>query len=144
VKVETFKIEHLDRIKPLGGEQIKEFARAELGVASSNKLAFTVFAGDKIISICGVILFWDGVGEAFTIMCEDIKKYGLSLYKAYKVNINTIFKALKLRRLQATVAVELDEGVRFIERLGFKREGIMRKWTPDGKDVYMYSLVEGG
>lgn len=145
MRTEIFKPEHLELIDPLGDADIKNRVRPTLvqSITSDNAIAFTIFHKEKIISICGIYLLWPGVGEAFTVMCKDIKKYGLSLYKAYKITLPTVIKALKLKRLQAVIIVGFDEGVRFIEKLGFKREGIMKKWSPTEQDVYIYALVEG-
>lgn len=44
-------------------------------------------------------------------------------------------------RVEAEVVSDYPEGVRALEILGFKREGFMLKYTPDGKDCYMYALV---
>ena len=144
MRIEIFKTEHLDMIDPIGGKDDKIWVKETLyrSLNHMESMAFTLFVGDKVISICGIWLLWDGVGEAFTVMCSDIKKYGLSLFKGYKRSLPTMIKAYKLKRLQATIIVGFTEGVNFIERLGFKREGMMKSWTPDGKDVYMYSIVE--
>jgi len=140
MSIAMFKTEHLSMIKPLGNINLfaPEFKGALL---EDNTEAFTIFDGDKVISILGIRVIWGGLGEVFTIMCDDIRDHGKALYEGCILSLPTMFKALKLRRLQATVIVGFDKGIKFIENLGFKRDGVMRKWTPDGKDVYLYSIV---
>ena len=141
---ELFKMKHLDMIDPLGGDQILQQVKAPFSEVdtSGNILAMTLLDGDKVISICGVYKIWDGVGEAFTIMCKDIRKYGRALYTTYLLNLPIIFKSLELWRIQATVIVDFKDGIKFMEGLKFKREGMMEKWTPEGRDVYMYAMVK--
>ena len=54
------------------------------------------------------------------------------------------FKDLDLHRLEATTATTNQSSIRLLERLGFKREGLLREvfWT-QGKfvDDYIYSLL---
>jgi len=144
IRTETFKMEHWDRIEPFGGREGLYNIEQALEVAASNSdmLVFTLLDGEKVISIYGTMRLWPGVGEAFTIMCKDIHRYGRALYEFAFATVRIVFNSMSLIRLQCTVAVGFDKGVKFIEGIGFEREGILRKWSPDGKDVYMYAKLK--
>ena len=62
---------------------------------------------------------------------------------SYKVilknHIKTITEEDELHRLQATVRDDFDVAKRFIEFLGFKREGLLKNFGPDRCDHIMYS-----
>lgn len=45
-------------------------------------------------------------------------------------------------RIEAEVISDYVQGVRALEILGFKREGFMLKYNPEGRDCYMYALVK--
>ena len=45
----------------------------------------------------------------------------------------------KLQRVQATVLKENKKAIKWIEFLGFEREGLMRKYV--GGDHYLYARV---
>lgn len=143
MKIEVFKTEHLKKINPVGGWAGYEWAKNVLNLSteSDGVVAFTVFDKNIAIGIVGVLSIWDGLGDAFTIISKDIKNHGRAAYEAAGLLVPTIFNSMKLRRLQATVLVGFDVGVKFIENIGFQREGIMKKWTPDGDDVYIYAMV---
>ena len=47
----------------------------------------------------------------------------------------------KPRRIQIEVKTDYRMGCRWAEALGFKREGLMRRWMPDGSDAYLYGRV---
>ena len=48
---------------------------------------------------------------------------------------------LKVRRLQVIVAKKNKHSRHFVERLGFKFEGLCRKAMPDGTDACVYSQL---
>ena len=52
------------------------------------------------------------------------------------------FKQLGVTRLQVTIAKRNKRARRFVERLGFKFEGVGRKALPDGKDAAVYSILD--
>ncbi len=51
------------------------------------------------------------------------------------------FRQLGVRRVQATTARRNKRARKFIERLGFKYEGIARKGWPRGGDAAVYSML---
>ena len=51
------------------------------------------------------------------------------------------FIDLKVNRFQATVGKKDKKTRRFVERLGFKFEGIARKAMPGGRDAALYSML---
>lgn len=65
--------------------------------------------------------------------------------KALKTLIGFGFEDLHLHRLEATTATTNQPSIRLLERVGFKREGLLREvfWT-QGKfvDDYLYSILE--
>ena len=51
------------------------------------------------------------------------------------------FLQLKVGRLQSTVAKKNKHTRRFLERLGFRLEGVGRQAWPDGSDACVYSML---
>ncbi|MBN1625499.1 MAG: hypothetical protein JW944_03155 [Deltaproteobacteria bacterium] len=104
-------------------------------------IAFSLIHDGEIIAIGGIYELWPGVGEAFSIMSDTAFKYPKSLYCHFKLNFGFGISHKKYTRIQSMVKVGFDAGVRFIERLGFEREGVMEKWGPDGCDYYIYKRI---
>ncbi len=68
---------------------------------------------------------------------------GLML-KSIKAILKFADNALGLARVQATVIIDNERSIKLLERCGFNREGILRKYEIVGgihKDYYMYSRV---
>jgi len=103
--------------------------------------AFTLVDNGHLVAAGGIIPIWEGMGEAWLIPSDVMPRYRLRVIKTLRRRIDEIIDADNLRRLQATVRADYDVAVRFIEFLGFKREGLMKNYGPGGADHYMYSRI---
>jgi hypothetical protein len=140
IKLLPGRSEHFDRIKI--DESSMFFSKPGLRNAVVKHPAYTLFHNDDIILISGVVVPFCGVGEAWLIAdTELIKKYKLSAYRAVKNGLDMIITHKKLRRVQATVKQGYEAGIRFIEHLGFKSEGIMPLYDPDGSTHIRYARL---
>lgn len=45
-------------------------------------------------------------------------------------------------RVQATTHRQFERGRRFLEWLGFEREGVLRNYGPDGSDHIIYARIK--
>ena len=79
------------------------------------------------------------MGEAWLIPSDNIPKYKLKIIRTLKNHIDKITAEDDLHRLQATVRDDFDIAKRFIEFLGFEREGTLKNYGPDKTDHIMYS-----
>lgn len=52
------------------------------------------------------------------------------------------FAACKVHRIQAHVDPNFPPAVRWIKLLDFQYEGLMRKWSPDGRDMALWAMVK--
>lgn len=52
------------------------------------------------------------------------------------------FVQLGCERITGLVRSDNIDAQRLDEHLGFKREGVLRKATPDGKDMFLYGLLK--
>lgn len=103
--------------------------------------AYSVFDGDSLVFCGGVVIQWDRVGECWIICNNTIKKYIREICFYSDNYLERIIIDSHLHRVQATVPARWIQGVRFLERLGFHREGTLRKYSSAGEDYYMYSRV---
>jgi len=139
---ETLKREHLQQIDPAGGlDVITETAFSTLCNGIDGVIGFTLVHNNRIIAIGGIYELWKGVGEAFAIMGEGAFLYPKSLFATFSRNLETGIKIGNYRRIQATIKEGFDAGIRFIEHLKFKSEGLLEKWGPDGNNYYMYARI---
>jgi len=102
--------------------------------------AFTVVDPEgRIVFICGVHDVWGRVGEIWAVFSPLAKVYPHT-WQVAKLLLEVEFE--NYDRLHAPLdAKQCPEAIRFDERLGFKPEGLMRKFGPHGEDMIMYALV---
>lgn len=138
---ETFKTEHLEKIIPAGGGKVPGLIIEQTKASERNGslIAFSLMHNNEIVAIGGICEIWPGVGDSFSIMSESAMRYPKSLFAAFAANLKVGLKIGGFRRVQASVLVGFDAGVRFIEKLGYEREGIMKAWGPDGSDYFLYA-----
>jgi len=137
IGVIPFRAKHLAEIEPrVTGEMITLGQLAEC----SGSAYTAVLCGDPI-GAAGIAVVRPGMGEAWSLFSPLIKRFPLALHKAASRLIPEVTKRHNLRRVCAMV----DEGdavaVRWIERLGFEREGLMRSYGDNGEDVFLYAKV---
>jgi len=105
--------------------------------------SYTIRDGNHILSCCGVRVLWPGVGEAWLIFSPEIEKHTLEATKIIRTYLAKIIADCELRRVQAFATVNSPKAARYLEVLGFQREGVLRKLGRDGSDHYCYAIVAG-
>tara|TARA_R100000808_G_scaffold12567_1_gene31270 strand:- start:1954 stop:2400 length:447 start_codon:yes stop_codon:yes gene_type:complete len=104
--------------------------------------AFTLMDNGHLIVSGGIHPIWKGMGEAWLIPSDEIKNHKIRMIKILRDHIDRITIEDDLRRLQATVRADYEPALRFIEFLGFKKEGLLKAYSPAGVDHYMYARVK--
>lgn len=140
-----FEVSHVDdlasrwpdteAIGALGADQSWAVACAEAGPA------ITIFVDGKPIAAAGVAVLWPGVGEAWTIVTPRAENAKLAFHKAVRRSLDDVQNHLPLSRVQAVVRADYERSQRWIERLGFANEGLMKNYGPEGADYYRYGRV---
>ena len=104
----------------------------------------TASIGDVIIGVGGVVLLWPGVGEFWLMLTKDVKEHtsSLTVMRGIKEFIDEIIEVRGIDRAQSILRADFDAAIKMNEFLGFKREGLMRKYLPDGSDAYIYARVK--
>ena len=102
--------------------------------------AFTILCGVEIIACVGIITVIDGVGLAWALYPPNIGDYHIDPRIA-KDRLREMMVEHNFRRVQATVRADFPAGESYLRYLGFKREGIMAKYEPDGTDSILYAIT---
>ena len=76
-------------------------------------------------------------------MGANYKKHRIWVHKNVMSFMDKIIEGMELHRVQANVVCEFIPGVQWLERMGFKLEGKMHKYGPDGADHYLYARIIG-
>jgi hypothetical protein len=107
--------------------------------ASDFSDVYTIFDEGGEMGIVGCTPIWPGVANMWTLLGEDIKREPKAFSLLVGVLIEEMFAKHNLRRADAHVRVGYSNGVSWIEKFGFVREGVMRRYLPDGADAYLYA-----
>jgi hypothetical protein len=112
---------------------------------SMDDLGVCVLINDTLIACGGVKILWPHVGEAWAILSKDVENLKTEekqkLVLLMKKWINRSIEDNELCRVQAVVRSSFGNAIRLVKALGFQCEGLMKKYAPDGDDMYMYGRI---
>lgn len=98
---------------------------------------FTGVEGDEVIGCAGVIRQWDNRAIAWALLSGVSGRSFPRIHKA----VSRFLDSTEFRRIEAFVDAEFEQGHRWVQMLGFEREGYMRAFNPDGRDAVLYARV---
>jgi len=142
LRVVPFKKEHLSLLKLRDFELHRLEHIQQFPEVYEHGAGYSVFDNSGLIFCAGVIPYWKGVGEAWILCDVRVKHYIRELYFYTELYLDKIIDRYKLWRVQSSVMADYYAGHRFLERMGFKKEGLMRKYDWQGKDYYLYARIK--
>ena len=104
-------------------------------------LSFTGVLNGQIIACGGIYPIWDGVGDAWFIGTNMVFNHPIKVTKIVKKYLIELMSGNNFHRVQAYVRHDWEDAQRWIEVLGMQKEGIVRKYSPDGRDHILFSKV---
>ena len=87
-----------------------------------NAVGYTAFHDGTIVALGGVI------------MSKNAYQLPISMARATANLIDSFYNDNKLVRIQASVNVNDNKSISFAKWLGFKEEGVMKQYGPNGDD----------
>lgn len=96
---------------------------------------------NRIVACGGIMELWEHHGDAWFYGTHLLSKNTISIVKVTRRVMDIIAKNNKFKRVSTHVLTDWDEAVRFIEFLGFKREGFHQKYGPNETDYYTYGKI---
>ena len=94
----------------------------------------------RILACFGFWPMWPGAVRAWTMLTDEVlDRRPLTLHRIVKGELQRFTEAMQLRRIEAVVRHDHQVGHRWIQRLGFKWEGLMRKYGINGEDFDLYA-----
>ena len=106
--------------------------------------AFSLLTNGHLIASGGIYPIWPGFGEAWFLSSDMVVKHKRPVIVQLKKHIDALSKEHEYHRIQATAREDFTVGQRFLEFLGFEREGLLRNYGPDKSDHYMYARIIDG
>lgn len=99
--------------------------------------AFTATSGGDVIACIGTIPQWTDYQRAWALLSGDAGRCMVSLTR----RISRWLRFHNTGRIDTSVHCTFDQAIRWAEMLGFQREGLMRRYDPEGRDCYLYAQV---
>lgn len=96
----------------------------------------------EILAVLSGCMIMRGNFEVSALVSDDAKKCPIQFARHVSRRLDHYDEQLGLRRIQCTVRTGFPFLVKFIELFGFEREGLMRKFGPEGDDYYLYARVK--
>lgn len=140
MKIEAFQPRHLERLilQPQQQRARQYLDHPEYGKTLANGLAYSAIDDDGTVLCCaGLLPMWNGRAEAWALMGADLRRHFLAIHHA----AGRFLDVADFRRIEAVVDAEFCTGQKWLERLGFKSEGVREAYTPDGRDCIEYVKV---
>jgi hypothetical protein len=98
-------------------------------------------AGD-IVACLGAYPYWPGMIEMWAVTGELCDKYPIAFDRAALDYIETVERIYEPHRIQANVDAGYSANMKWMEHLGFESEGLMRKFSVDGRDYVRYAKIK--
>lgn len=89
----------------------------------------------------GAYPFWKGVAELWMILDCKFQKHAKSFHKLFLNRLDLFPDMYGYHRMQTVVACEDPRAIRWIESMGFIREGKMIAYGPGREDYFRYAKV---
>lgn len=99
--------------------------------------AWTAFDDVGVIGCGGIMYEHQTLGTAWTLLTPRSGSFMTPLHRYARRALTQC----PLVRVQAHVDPGFAPAVRWIEMLGFVREGLLRKFTPQGRDMLLFARV---
>ena len=100
-------------------------------------MAMTTFYQGKPIAITGVVYFWTGVGELWSLFDESIRLKPATMLRTGKSYCDIAIRYLHLHRLQITVRTDDNRAINYARHLGFNTEATLKEYGPDRVDYLL-------
>jgi len=143
IDIAPFRSFHLDYMKPRSCYDDDPLIKERFLNSQSDPSVFLhtfLINGDPIAIIGGKMIF-EHSGEIWGLTTDAIRDVPIAFLRQVRKMLEEYRKELNLWRYQMLVSVKLQERVLFAKALGFKKEGLLRKYGPSGDDYYMYGRI---
>ncbi len=129
MEIVPFEPEHLTQLHPplMTPAQLRSFVRAYRPCGP----AFTIVQRDSVLGCGGVIVAGD-MGHAWAVLSDALRARPMVLHREVKRHLDQIDREFRLEQIFATVYEGFPAGRRWLERLGFREEGILTDYLGTG------------
>lgn len=140
--VVPFEVEHLETIM-LQPAQQHFFSYFDPAYSHALKLSGPAFTGiheGRVLGCAGLVKQWENRAIAWALLSGDIGNEFVRIHRA----VHRFLELTSFDRVEAHVDADFEQGHRWIHMLGFKQEGYMKQFNPNGGDAVLYARLKNG
>jgi RimJ/RimL family protein N-acetyltransferase len=138
-----FSPAHTERLNVTQPEIVAASKFIDISQAIANQASLgpsvTAFLNLQPVACFGFVPIWTGVAEAWLIADDKARTKPIGLTKMGQAFFDILQISYELHRVQIAVRTSDTRAHKWALFLGFKEEGIMRRYGPDGADHYIMS-----
>jgi len=101
--------------------------------------SYTAFLDNKPVCCFGSHILWNGVSESWLLTSYDIEKRPITITRMCRRYFDYVARELRLHRMQITCNTNDLLAMRFAIALKLDKEGVMKKYGPDGSDYAVFA-----
>lgn len=136
------QVEHLEGFKPADIFENYAIVNCKLTIETKAHPVYSfVLPNGKVLGFIGGHILHKGVVEVFGLFSDELYNYPVAFHRASLKLLLDWFYNSKIHRMQVLVRLDYLRGLRWVERLGFTVEGILRQYGPDRNDYALYGMV---
>ena len=118
-------------------------AKARLeSLMNNSKAAGTFLKDGRVITCAGFVELWPGVAELWQLPTVYITRCVVDYARTLKQYMENVVKTFHYHRLQTTCPAD-DLHDRWMQFLGFEKEGLLKKYTFSQQDYSIFGRVYG-
>lgn len=94
-----------------------------------------------IIFIGGMVLLWEGVGSGWLLTSNLLLNHKIWVHRTIRDFLNEMQIKYDLHRIESIVLKDHTVSMKWVDRLGYKQEGLLRKYNSKQQDHWLYARV---
>jgi hypothetical protein len=97
------------------------------------------------VALGGFAFPWPKVADAFMTFSQEVEnnhELAMAIFWRMKKIAKMAFDQYDLHRIEATAPYDKTDRARWLKNIGFKQEGCLKKYGPDGQDYVMFGMVK--
>lgn len=102
--------------------------------------SFTLLVNGAVEGCGGIVMIDQTFGECWLLIPKST--YGVVVYRAIVKKLKSLYNEHNFRRLQAFISPGFTQGIRLVERLGFRLEGELKQYGPQGQTLCLYARTQ--
>lgn len=99
--------------------------------------AWTVIDGETIVACAGFVEHWHNRAYAWALIGDEAGRRMVPLTRI----VRQFLDQSPWPRIETAVDEAFEAGHRWAKLLGFEKEGVMRHYSPEGRDCALYARV---